>query len=460
MKHCMPPSTSGVIVWACVNALRHGLWLAFFLANAAHAANVLVDAIAESKFFGYGKIMFVADDKKGGRLNQHTPGFGGRLGMETGSLLGQGPVDLRFKAAWYTTQDFGLRSNNPRKTDAYMFDLDKTPYSLLGEAQLVGKFGNTTLTAGRQEIHSPLINSYDYRIIPNLFEAISLVNRDLPETTLTLAHVRKMSGFDGLTTFSRFRSMSEQAYTSLLVTPDGAVDSVNGNTLVPSRIVGDQGVWLAGVELKSRHTVRVWNAYGTNLLNTLYGDVKLTWPLRETLSVSLEGQAYRVSALGRFKEYLSGHGLNANYALVGVKGTLAHKPGGVSVGLAFNRFGGSDRTVTAFGNWGGYPEFVSMPYLFAEGRSVSAIARSQLVKLTALFDLGPYGLSGHSLLFGHARINLDEAILPGSDIIVNSLLYRSKLSDKLSARLALEFRNSGNSRYDNEFIAVSLRYDF
>lgn len=446
---------AGVIVSRYVNVIQRCLLLGCFLATATHAANDLADAVTESTLFGYGKLMYVADDKKGGRPDQRTPGFGGKLGLETGSLHG-----LQLRAAWYTTQDFGLRSNNPRETDAYMFDLDKTPYSLWGEAQLIATLGNTRLTAGRQEIHSPLVDSYDYRIIPNLFEAVTLVNRDIPDTTLTLAYVGKMSGLDGLTTFSQFRSMSEQAYTSLLVTNTGAVDSVNGNTLVPSRIVGEHGVWLTGVEVKKQHSLQLWNAYGTALTNTLYVQGKLNWPLNETLALALDGQAYRVSAIGRFKEYLSGLGLNARYDLLGLKATLAHQPSGLSVWVAYNRFGGNERTVTTFGNWGAYPEFVGMPYLFAESGSVSAIARSRLAKLAVLLDLGKYGLTGHSLLLGHTRINLDEAILPSGDIIVNNLLYRSKLSERLSTRVGLESRKAGNARYNNNFITMALRYDF
>jgi hypothetical protein len=174
----------------------------------------------------------------------------------------------------------------------------------------------------------------------------------------------------------------------------------------------------------------------------------------------LEAQAYRVSAVGQFENYLSRRGLNADYWLHGVKATLAYKPSGWSTSLAYNRFTGDRNTVTAHGNWGGYPEFVSMPYMFAERDGVSAIAGSHLAKFTALLDLGRYGLTDQSLLFGHAHIDIDEAILPGSDIHVNTLLYRAKLTSRLSARIALEARNSGNSRYDNEFVALSLRYDF
>ena len=405
--------------------------------------------------FGYAKLMYVADDKKGGRLNQSTPGFGGKLGIESGNFHG-----FSLKGAAYTTSDLGLRHDDPRRTDAYMFDLDKEPYSLLGEAQLNYRRGNTTLSAGRQEFFSPIIDSYEYRIIPNLFEAVTLKNRDIADTTLTLAYVSKMSGLDGLVTFSEFRSMSQQAYTSLKVAADGTPDAINGETLDPSTVVGHHGVWVAGLVHERGDRFQLWNFHGVDTLNTLYLDARWQKSLTQEVAGTLEGQAYRVTAVGGFKDYLAQQGLNASYGLVGVKGTLAHQPSGVSVALAFNRFGGNQNTVTAFGNWGGYPEFVSMPYLYAENQGNSAIARSQLARMSVLFDLSKIGLADQSLLFGHAMINIDENILANSDIQINTLLYRAKITPQLSARIALEARSSQNSRYDNEFAVLALRYDF
>jgi hypothetical protein len=421
----------------------------------AHSSEELSTALQSGHVYGFGKVMYVADDKKGGRLNQSTPGFGGKIGGETGDYYG-----FSLKGAWYTTRDFGLRSANPKETDAYMFDVDKTPYSLLGEAQLNFVAGRTTLTFGRQEIHSPLLSSYDYRIIPNLYEAYTLTNRDLAATAFTLSYVGKMAGLDGLPIFSAFRSMSQQAYTSLMVTADGTVDARNGDTMNLAKVVGNKGVWMAGLVYEKEHALQIWNTYGSDTLNTLYVEGKFKKNLSGEWSTVLDGQAYRVAEVGQFKEYLAQRGLNARYGLYGVKGTLAHKPSGLSAMLAYNHFTGDHKTVTAYGNWGGYPEFVSMPYLYAENDGVSAIARSRLSKVSVLLDLGAYGLQGHSLLFGHARIDIDETIQANSDILVNSLLYRAKLSPKLSARVLLEARNSGHSRYNNEFVAASLRYDF
>lgn len=380
--------------------------------------------------FGYLKAMYVADDKKGGRPDQHTFGVGGKIGGATPALQG-----FRLQGAWYVTSDLGLRSDDPRRTDAYMFDVDKTPYSLLGEAQLVYQAGNTLLTLGRQEIHSPLINSYDYRIIPNLFEAYTLATRILPETTLSLAYVDKMSGLDSLVSYKDFLSMSRQAYTSLKVTEAGVVDSRNGDILDLSRVVGRQGVWLAGVVHEGAQRWQLWNSYGPDTFNTLYLEGRHQQPLSSGLSARLEAQAYRVDAMGGFRHYLKEQGLNGRYALFGLRGTLIHPASGLSVSLAGNQFTGNAHTVTAFGNWGGYPEFVSMPYMYAEGDRVSAIARSRLTKATLQVDLGAYGLKDQSLQLGHARIDIDEAIQARSDIRVNTLLYRARLSPALSARL-------------------------
>jgi len=434
-------------VFAWGSALRHGVWLSFLLVTSAQAAD---DPITESRVSGYAKLMFVVDDKKGGRLDQATPGFGGRLGIETGALHG-----FSLKAAGYTTSDLGLRHDEPRKTDAYMFDVDKTPYSILGEAQLIYRHRNTTLTAGRQEFFSPIINSYEYRIIPNLFEAVTLKHK-LADSTATLAYVGKMSGLDALVSFSKFGSMSQQAYVSLEVDDNLRLDAARGETLDLSRVVGQRGVWVAGITAPKW---RLWNFHGVDMLNTLYLDGRWQRPLGTTLNATFEGQAYQVNETGRFKDYLAQQGLNARYALLGFKTTLTHPPSGISVALAFNRFTGNRHTVTSFGNWGGYPEFVPMPYLYAES-AASAIAQSRLARLTLLFDLARFGLPGHSLLAGHARINLAENILANSDIRVTTLLYRAKLSPQLSARASLDARQSKNARYDNTFAVLALRYDF
>jgi len=436
--------------WALLGLVLAGL------APGLRAAESWSDALEESRVFGYAKAMYVADDKKGGRPNQSTLGVGGKLGVATGEFQG-----FSLLGAWYATSDLGLRSHDPRRTDAYMFDLDKRPYQLWGEAQLIYRQGEARLVLGRQEILSPLVNSYDYRIIPNLFEAATLSLPAGADTRLTLAYLKRMSGLDGLVSFSEFRSMSQQAYTSLMLDGAGRVDGSHGETLDLSRVVGHRGAWLAGlVHERGDYRLQLWNSFGRDTLNTLYGDGRLRHGLEGGAALVLEAQAYQVRAVGGFRDYLARLGLNADYGLWGLKGSYEHQPWGLRLSLAHNRFGGDGRTVTAYGNWGGYPEFVSMPYLYAEQDKATPIARSRLSRLTLGLDLGPYGLQGHSLLWSFTRIDPDAALLPGGAIRVHGLLWRARLTPELSARLQLEARNSGKSRYDNEFAALSLRYDF
>ncbi|MBX9935359.1 MAG: OprD family porin [Burkholderiaceae bacterium] len=415
----------------------------------------LSTALESSHIFGYAKAMYVGDDKKGGRLNQSTLGFGGKIGIETGNYYG-----LSLKGAWYTTQDFGLNSTNPKKVDAYMFNLNKKPYSIIGESQIQLRFGKNLATLGRQEISSPLIDSYEYRIIPNLFQGLTLTSKQIDDATLTAAYISKMSGLDGLASFSDFRSMSQQAYTSLMLTPGGVVDAKNGETIDLSKITGNHGVIVAGFAYKKEYAFQFWNYYGINTLNTFYFDGNFKHKINHNLLAGFDFQAYRVSAVGKTQQYLAQHHLNADYWLSGVKTMLNHSPSGWGSAFAYNQFTGNKYTVTANGNWGGYPEFVGMPYVYPENQGVSGIARSHLKKWTITLDLSPYGLKDKNFIFGHARINLDESILAGSDIIVNSLIYKAKFTPQLSTRMAIEARNSGNARYNNKFIAMSLRYDF
>lgn len=405
--------------------------------------------------FGYGKSMYVYDDKKGGRLDQHTPGFGGALGYETAEYAG-----FRLRAAAYLTTDLGLGRDNPRETDAYMFDLDKQPYALLGEARLDYRAGDHRLSLGRQPFQSPIINSYDYRIIPNLFEAARLVGPLGPGLSYTLAYVGAMSGLDGLVTYSEFRPMSQQTYTSLMVDAAGRPDSSTGDTLDPSTVVGDRGVWVAGLVREGEPGYQLWYFHGLDTLDTLYMDGRLGLTRPGAYTARLEGQAYRVGAVGRFDDYLGGLGLDADYALWGARLTLAADPAGHALAFAYNRFTGGADTVTALGNWGGYPEFVGMPYMYAENGGISAVAGGELKKISLLLNLARWGLVDQSLLLGLADIDIDERILAASDIRVATALWRIRLSPRLNGRLALEHRHSRNARYDNAIVTLGLRYDF
>ncbi|WP_295055573.1 OprD family outer membrane porin, partial [Sulfuricurvum sp.] len=362
--------------------------------------------------------------------------------------------------AYYLTTDFGLRSSNPRKTDAYMFDVDKRPYSILGEAALEYKRGDSTLLFGRQEIDTPIVSTYDYRIIPNLFEAYTYTNKNIENTAITLSYITKMSGLDGLVSFKHFESMSQQTYTSLAMSDINTVDSNGGDTLDISRISGDQGVLMSGIVYESGVKIQGWNYYCKDVLDEFYVDMAYPYPLNENLNAIVEIQGYGVRETGRFKNFLQNLGLNGSYELFGTKLSLENKELGLTASLAYNLFTGDAKTITAFGNWGGYPEYVAIPYMFAQDGTVSALAKSRMGKISLKYDLAKLGLAKQTLIGGYSLIDLDESIMPHSDIHLINLVYKAKIYDAFSLKVQYELRQSDNYRYADDMLTLSTTYRF
>lgn len=431
------------------------LFFLFAFFSALCGNNDLIEAFKKSSVSGYAKMMYVYDDRLAPKLDQSTLGVGGKLAVESGDWHG-----VKAKAAYYVTNDLGLRSSNPKKTDAYMFDVNKRPYSVLGEASLQYKNGASTLLFGRQEIDTPIVSTYDYRIIPNLFEAYTYTNNKVENTTLILSYITKMSGLDGLVSFKHFESMSQQTYTSLAMSDMHTVDSNDGDTLDISKISGDQGVVMSGMVYEERNKVQLWNYYCHDVLDTLYADMAYKYALSPNVSATFEVQGYGVQESGKFKEFLHNLGLNAAYELYGTKLSLENKDLGLTTSLAYNFFTGNGKTVTAFGNWGGYPEYVAIPYMFAQDDSVSALAKSQMGKINVKVDLAKVGLANHTMIAGYSIIDLDEEIMPQSDINLINLVYKAKVSNSLNLKGQYEIRSSDNYRYANDMLTLSLTYKF
>lgn len=69
-------------------------------------------------------------------------------------------------------------------------------YAIVGEAYLKSEFGKSMFKIGRQELETPFADADDVGMIPNTFEAATLVNNDIENTRIFLGQVQKMSGVD------------------------------------------------------------------------------------------------------------------------------------------------------------------------------------------------------------------------------------------------------------------------
>lgn len=427
----------------------------FFLLLSAYAEDDLFQILKKSQISGYAKMMYINNDRIAPKLDQSTFGIGGKIELDTAYWN-----SFKAKVAYYQTSDLGLRSSDPKKTDAYMFDVNKVPYRTLGEAVLEYKDDRFVLLFGRQPIDTPIVSTYDYRIIPNLFEAYTLTVAATPYTQITLSYISKMSGLDGLVSFKNFKSMSQQTYTSLAMVDMQRVDSNDGDTIDISRLSGNQGVIMSGIVYDNDIKIQGWNYYCQDVVDEFYTDIAFPSTITTGIVSTFGVQAYGVRDVGHFKDFLHTLGLNGSYELYGIKLSLENKKIGVATYVAYNFFTGDSQTVTAFGNWGGYPEYVTVPYMFAQDDAVSAIAKSQMGKINFKFDLSYVGLPQQTLITGYSYIDLHETIMPNSDIAVVNLVYKVNISDALWFKAQYEWRDSNNYRYANDMLTLSATYTF
>ncbi|HHE06112.1 MAG TPA: outer membrane porin, OprD family, partial [Epsilonproteobacteria bacterium] len=64
-----------------------------------------------------------------------------------------------------------------------------------GEAYVQYDIGNTMLKVGRQQLSTPLIQGHDLRLLPSVYEAAILRNKDIPDTMVEVGFVDRYSGF-------------------------------------------------------------------------------------------------------------------------------------------------------------------------------------------------------------------------------------------------------------------------
>lgn len=123
------------------------------------------------------------------------------------------------------------------------FDANGNGYGIVDELYIKGNFGNSELTIGRQAIDLPFVDTDEgLGLIDNRFEAVVFSNKDIKDTTITLAHIRSWSGVD-----------SDDA---------GKFNRINGN----------DGIQLAGIEYTgiANLDLKVFGYTANNFIDAMY----------------------------------------------------------------------------------------------------------------------------------------------------------------------------------------------
>ncbi|MDD2384829.1 MAG: porin [Sulfurospirillaceae bacterium] len=152
------------------------------LVSSSFAADTLADAFKNGKVTGEIKAFYFDRDNGTGAENASIFVTGLMLNYVTDSLNGfkVGATMQSSNAPFASTE-----AKSVFKTDMY------GPGAVLSEAYLEYTIAKTTAKVGRQFISSPLVSNSGSRVIKGSFEGATLINTDLPNTTLGFIYVDK-----------------------------------------------------------------------------------------------------------------------------------------------------------------------------------------------------------------------------------------------------------------------------
>lgn len=163
---------------------KYSIAVLMLASSSLFGAETLYDAFAESTKEGYVRTALQYHDQEDKSIDK---AIGGKLALETAPLHG-----ISLGVGFYTTQKLASQSSE----GVPFFDSEGNAYTILAEAYIKGLWGNSQLLIGRQAFDSPFADTDDIGMVPNTFEAVSFVNNDIQDTTITAAHLFQMAGVD------------------------------------------------------------------------------------------------------------------------------------------------------------------------------------------------------------------------------------------------------------------------
>ena len=372
--------------------------------------------------------------------------IGGYLKFETAAYSG-----LSFGAAFYTTNGFGLSEDKATnvEVDPTLLGKDNESYSILGEAYLQYKAGNTTFKGGRQLLDTPMAGSDDARMLPNLFEAYLVINTDITDTTLIGGHVTKFA--QG--TFGRAYAANTGA-TPAAQLANTALSATSGYSAVDSKDqVGDFvnmgdyaiGESTGGVSVASATytglknlKLQLWDYYAYDILNAVYAQADFSWKclLSDNVKPYASAQLIKEDDVG--DKYAGS--VNGLYWAAKVGAKVENFDASVAYSETSENDAGETLENAIITPWGGMPAFTQgmvTRHMFLAG--------TKATKLAASYNWKAFGPNVSTTLY-YAKFDMaenngytyDDASESGFDVIYAPAMVKN-LQLRLRANYADDF---------------------
>lgn len=397
--------------------MRHTLRLsvvASVLVMNVSAADDLASVFKEGKVSGQLRA-FAIDRDYSGSPSTHRNGLsvGGNLKYETGSWEG-----VSAGAAFYTVN----RIMSGLEKDVYdpsIIGPGGNGYSILGEAYLQYKNGNTAFKGGRQKLDTPMAGSDDARALPSLFEAYVLSNTELKDTTLIAAHVTKFApgtfamGYDaggvlGMSAgYSAIAGNAAQYVGEFVNMGEWAIGRNNdGVSVLAATYTG-----IAGLKLQ------LWDYYAWDILNAVYAEANYAWAATGVMAPYVGVQYIREDNVGH--DYAGKVESDFIAAKVGVKVADFDVYGAISHNSKDAAAAANGGTISPWGGMSAYTQGMVTRHQFMAGTDAWKVAGSYDWKNSGInLNAGVYYASfAMDSLNGYAANHAWTATEAGFDMI-------------------------------------------
>ncbi len=324
---------------------------------AGQEASTLEEAFTQGKFNGHIRAFYINRDWQGdlsqSKTNKWAFATAIWLGYETKPFYG---ASLGIQMV--SVNDFGLNPDKEKLNTSILGDNGET-FSFVPQAYFKYEKENTLFKAGRQKISTPLLAPDDARLVPTYFEAYTLLNTDLPQTTLIASHVTKIAPG---TFFNQYRNPHKHAL--VLTAGYGANDkaSIGKFSNIGWYTVGKEtsGVSFIGITNKSIEnlSLTLYDYYAHDILNALYfqADYRFDAPYKPYVAFQYINEKDVGEGYINYVEDIDTSNIDANY--YGIKAGASID--GVSLYAAYSKTDKNENAAlngSVISPWGGMPAF-------------------------------------------------------------------------------------------------------
>lgn len=272
-----------------------------------HAADTLDAMFLDAKISGQIRTFWIDREYQGTAGNTtHRDGLaiGGHLKYETAEYYG-----LSIGAAGYTSnailinspRDDYMRAGIATRNDMTLLGPNNENYVFLGEMYGQYKLSNTILKAGLQKIDTPLAGTDDARMVPSLFEAYLITNKDIADTTIVAGHLTAFAqGTVGrVFDHSLYRKYKATSTSMMLSATSGYsfVDSLDQTGEFTNMGKYATGQSTDGISVISATysgikglKAQLWDYYAHDMLNSIYGDANYSFAFNELIKPYVAAQ--------------------------------------------------------------------------------------------------------------------------------------------------------------------------